>query len=106
MSSTGALNPPSAGFIAMPVPAVPGAAPAKSSAATMLLFPRVVSSAVARNVTVAPVTIGFGTIDTLPGQISGPWVSPPGRLIVKSASDASEPVRAGFPSSWTTARTR
>src|SRR5438093_1809321 len=106
MSSTTALNVPSAGFIAWPVPSGPGVAAAKSSAAAIALFPRVVSSAVARNVTREPRTIGFGTIEMLPGQISGPRVSPPGRLIAKSEFDASAPARNGTPLSCTTTRTR
>src|SRR2546425_7605230 len=106
MFSTTLLNVPSEADMMRPVPSAPGVPPANSSAAAIALFPRALSSAVARNVTVEPLTIGFGTIERLPGQISGPRVSPPTRLIVKSASEASAPARNGVPSSCTTARTR
>src|SRR3990170_3484124 len=107
-SSTGVLNPVVA-FIPQPVPywiAVGSVAWTKNSAPKMSLPPRFVSSIVALNVTVALSRTGFGNRRRLPLRTSGPWTSPPGRLMQNVPSDASCALNTGggIPVSYTTMR--
>ncbi len=59
----------------------------------------------AAKVRAAPWVAGFGERVTLPGTTTGPWASPPGRVMQKSPLEASVPFREGIPLSWATTLT-